>query len=296
MDPYARADFFLTFSDEEVDVEEGFITFTSLPAGFLLKVGQDEGLLRQGQHAARAHPALGGPAAGPVNLLGGDEGLADAGLSLSRLFPNSFLFLEATARGLPRRGGEPLHRAASAQDVALVGRLRAYRDLTESTNLDLGGSVAHGTNEAGTGFHTTALRRRRDPPLAAAAPRHLPPPAAAQRARVEPARAGAGDRGGRAPAAVRGDRTAKAFGSYVSADYQLARRWFAGARYDWSERARDPDLRDRAGSLLLTWWPSEFSQVRGQYRRTSLRARGSTANEFLFQFLFSIGAHGAHPF
>jgi hypothetical protein len=22
----------------------------------------------------------------------------------------------------------------------------------------------------------------------------------------------------------------------------------------------------------------------------------STANEFLFQFLFSIGAHGAHPF
>ena len=35
--------------------------------------------------------------------------------------------------------------------------------------------------------------------------------------------------------------------------------------------------------------------MRGQYRRTHY-AEGATANEFLFQFLFSIGAHGAHPF
>jgi hypothetical protein len=35
--------------------------------------------------------------------------------------------------------------------------------------------------------------------------------------------------------------------------------------------------------------------VRGQYRRTRY-AEAVTANEFLFQFLFSIGAHGAHVF
>jgi hypothetical protein len=35
--------------------------------------------------------------------------------------------------------------------------------------------------------------------------------------------------------------------------------------------------------------------VRGQYRRTAY-AIGPTANEFLFQFQFAIGAHGAHPF
>ena len=35
--------------------------------------------------------------------------------------------------------------------------------------------------------------------------------------------------------------------------------------------------------------------MRGQYRRTRF-AIGETANEFLFQFLFAIGAHGAHPF
>ena len=76
---------------------------------------------------------------------------------------------------------------------------------------------------------------------------------------------------------------------------RFARRWFAGARYDWSERAYDSSLVDKGPSLLLTYWPSEFSQVRGQYRRTSY-AEGATANELLFQFLFSIGAHGAHVF
>jgi hypothetical protein len=89
--------------------------------------------------------------------------------------------------------------------------------------------------------------------------------------------------------------TAQAFGAYVSGDYQFARRWFAGGRYDFSDRATDPTLRDKSGSLLVTYWPSEFSQIRGQYRRT-LYAEGVRANEILFQFLFSIGAHGAHVF
>ena len=52
---------------------------------------------------------------------------------------------------------------------------------------------------------------------------------------------------------------------------------------------------DKGGSLLLTFWPSEFSQIRGQYRHTRY-GEGIKANEFLFQFLFSIGAHGAHTF
>jgi hypothetical protein len=54
-------------------------------------------------------------------------------------------------------------------------------------------------------------------------------------------------------------------------------------------------LVDQGPSIVLTYWPSEFSQIRGQYRRTRY-AEGVTANEALFQFLFSIGAHGAHVF
>ena len=83
---------------------------------------------------------------------------------------------------------------------------------------------------------------------------------------------------------------------YVSGDYQFARRWFAGARYDRSDlRRASPRCTIRAGRCILTYKPTEFSLVRGQYRRTKF-AFGETANELLFQFLFAIGAHGAHPF
>jgi hypothetical protein len=46
----------------------------------------------------------------------------------------------------------------------------------------------------------------------------------------------------------------------------------------------------------MTYKPSEFSLIRGQYRHTRFGDGRPRANEFLFQFLFSIGAHGAHPF
>src|SRR2546430_14506874 len=40
IDPYARADVFISFGEEGVNVEEGYLTFTSLPAGLLMKVGK----------------------------------------------------------------------------------------------------------------------------------------------------------------------------------------------------------------------------------------------------------------
>jgi len=60
-------------------------------------------------------------------------------------------------------------------------------------------------------------------------------------------------------------------------------------------RAREAYRHDNAVSAILTYWPSEFSQVRGQLRRTQY-AEGVTANEFLFQFQYVLGAHGAHTF
>ena len=40
IDPYARGDFFISFGEEGVNLEEGYITFTALPAGFVAKVGK----------------------------------------------------------------------------------------------------------------------------------------------------------------------------------------------------------------------------------------------------------------
>ena len=87
-----------------------------------------------------------------------------------------------------------------------------------------------------------------------------------------------------------------AVGGYGYVEYQFGRRWTAGVRYDNSERAADAGVRDTGGSFILSYRPSEFSMVRAQYRRTTLGDVDAARNELLFQFLFAIGAHGAHPF
>jgi len=279
VDPYARADFFLTFGPDEVGVEEAFITFPTAPAGLLVKVGKMRDAFGKvnGMHN-HVMPWVDRPLV-TNNLLGGEDGLADAGISLSRLIPNSFAFLEAT--GQVYRGDSSVFKGEKRADLAYVGHLRAYRDLTESTNLDLGGSIAYGHNDSGPRettrlFGVDATFRFR--PLRRAIYQRFI-------ARSELVWSRRGQATG----------TANAFGTYVGLEYQFARRWFAGGRWDWSERAEDASVRDTGESLLLTWWPSEFSQIRGQYRHTRF-GEGRTANEFLFQFLFSIGAHGAHTF
>ncbi len=213
------------------------------------------------------------------NLVGGEENLGDSGISVSRLILNPLFFLEAT--GEVYQGESSVFHAPDRQDLSYVGRLRGYRDLTESTNLDLGTSIAYGHNDAGPDDTTRLIgldATFRWRPLRRAIYRRLLARSEFVWSRRE-----------------QPDGRASAFGLYASGDYQFARRWFAGARYDYSERAIDPSLTDQGPSLLLTFWPSEFSQIRGQYRRTRY-AESTTANELLFQFLFSIGAHGAHAF
>src|SRR5207248_8375548 len=42
-------------------------------------------------------------------------------------------------------------------------------------------------------------------------------------------------------------------GYYVSGDYQFARRWFAGVRYDWAYHP-EASLHDSGTSLVLSTW------------------------------------------
>ncbi len=287
VDPYARADFFLAAGPEGLEIEEGFVTFNTLPAGLLLKAGKMRAQFgKVNTLHTHAIPWTDRPLV-TQNLVGGEEGISESGVSLSRLINNSFLFLEAT--GEAYYGSSDVFTSTERSKLTYVGRVRAYRDLTEGTNVDLGGSFAFGPStstpdspaldeDASTrlfGFDATFRYR----PLRRAIYRRL-------QARTELVWSRPRSAGLDGPTA---------FGFYGSGEYQFARRWYAGARYDRSARAFDASLVDTGGSFYLTYWPSEFNQVRGQYRRTNY-GDGVHANEFLFQLLFSIGAHGAHVF
>jgi hypothetical protein len=279
VDPYARADFFLTFAPGSVGVEEAYLTFPTLPGDFLVKVGKMRDIFGKvnGQHN-HVLPWIDRPLV-TRNLAGGEDGLADAGISFSRLIPIPGVFLEASAQVY--RGQSNVFQAPTRGDLGYVGHLRLYQDVSESSNIDVGGSFAYGHN--GLGPNTTTRLWGSDftfryKPLRRAIYTHVLARAELVWSRREDLIA-----------------AQSAFGVYGYFEYQFGRRWFAGARYDLSDRADAAALRDKGGSFVLTYWPSEFSQVRGQYRHTHF-GEGRSAEEFLFQFQFSIGAHGAHPF
>ena len=288
VDPYARADFFIAFGEEGVELEEGFLTFTELPGRLQAKVGKMRAAFGKvnGLHN-HVLPWADRPLV-TTNLVGGEDGIADAGVSVARLVPNPWIFLEATGQVFRGDSGNDFFRSSHRADLSYVGHLRGYHDLSESTNVDLGFSYSRGHNPSGIvndidlGRFTTHLygvdATLRWRPLTRAIYHQFVGRSEVIWSRRDQV-----------------DGLQVAMGYYVSGDYQFARRWFAGARVDRSNRADDASLLDRGQSAILTYMPSEFSQVRGQYRRTSY-ADGPTANELLMQFQFAIGAHGAHPF
>jgi hypothetical protein len=311
IDPYARADFFISFGEHGVDLEEGYLTFTALPAGLQLKVGKMRAAFgRVNPLHNHVLPWTDRPLVSQ-NLVNGEDGIDDAGLSLSRILPApKGIFLEGTAQVF-RGDTDGVFQADKRSHVSTVGHLRLYRDLNESTNIDLGGSFARGHSPwadawnqlygADATLRWKPLRRSIYHSFVARSELIW------SRTVLSPGDFSVG------PASFRPTSVITPFGFYVSGDYQFARRWFLGARFDRSQRGNclptNPPtttacdtrlplnalLQDTGGSLLLTYWPSEFSQIRGQLRRTQY-GEGLTANELLFQFQFSMGAHGAHPF
>jgi len=301
IDPYARADAFISFGETGVEVEEAYVTFTSLPAGLLMKVGKmraDFGKVNTIHN--HALPYIDRPLA-TNNLVGGEDGIDDAGISISRFLPApKNWFMEGTAQVF-RGDSSDVYSAQRREDLSVVGHIRAYRDLTESTNLDLGVSYSRGHNDAGTVANNVFF----DPDHfltnlygVDATLRWKPLRRAIYKNFLLRTEMFWSARDQLSP--LNAFQTQHAFGSYASAEYRVNRRWTVGGRFDRSGHANNANLTDTGFSAILTYWPSEFSQIRGQYRFGHLALANpgdfSNANEFLFQFLFVMGAHGAHPF
>src|SRR6267378_703117 len=234
IDPYARADAFISFGETGVNVEEAYVTFTSLPAGLLMKVGKmraDFGKVNTIHN--HALPWIDRPLV-TNNLVGGEDGIDDAGISLSHFIaaPKGW-FMEGTAQ-VYRGDSDDLFRAYRRQDLGTVGHLRAYRDLSESTNLDLGASYARG-NSAGlatagkpSAFFTNLYG-------ADATLRWKPLRRAVYKNFLLRTELFWSARDQLSPLNI--FQTQHAFGMYSSAEYRINRRWTVGGRFDRSGHA-----------------------------------------------------------
>ena len=111
------------------------------------------------------------------------------------------------------------------------------------------------------------------------------------------------------------DYASRQGGWYLQGVYQFMPRWRAGYRYDRLSHGTvsngivasgaGPTAADfgplmidhnpSRNTLMVDFSPSEFSRIRLQLARDKSRA-DVTDNQALLQFIFSLGAHGAHTF
>jgi len=276
VDPYARADVFLSFASEGVEVEEAYLTTLGLPAGLQVRAGKlfaPVGRLNQ-QHG-HVWTFVDRPLA-LARLLGPDA-LKGAGLDVAWLAPTPW-FAEVHVAYLSATPG-----FESAERNGGYARLVQFFDVADGETLGVGLSGGW-LDEPGAGawrqlYGADAFLKVRPPDsrsyLALQGEVLL---------RSLDANAGAADLPG------------TLWGGYLQASVRQGPYWEYGARV---ERAPATGLATGAPEVrvaaLGSWLPSEFERLRGQLAWDRLPG-GRDGIEALLQVEFAIGAHGAHPF
>jgi hypothetical protein len=273
LDPYSNTKIFLTFEQDEVGVEEGYIYWTGLPGRLRLDVGkyrqQIGDLNRWHLHAL---PETEYPLVYQRYL--GTEGLAGVGLSLYTTLPFSIagatheIWFQATTTG-----SDSL-LLGSTQPV-LLGRLQNFWQLSRTTYAQIGATALGGNND------DLALRSRLlglDFRLT-----YRPPETGTRKDitfRAEGYRLHSDDVG------VSTNR----YGTFLDLQARTSQRWVLGARYDWVEAPRGIGNTEWRITPNLTWWESEFVFLRleGEHRHSDL---DGSNNLLTFQAVWAMGPH-----
>ena len=273
LDPYSKTKIFLTFENEEVGVEEGYIYYAGLPG----RIRADIGKFRQpigdlNRWHLHALPETEYPLVYQRFL--GEDGLSGVGVSLYTALPVSIaggtheIWLQGTTAG-----SQPLY--GDGHPFTPLLRLQNFWQLSRSTYTQVGFSGTGGNAEDGD------LRSRL---LGVDFRLTYRPPEAGTRKditfRAEGYRLHATDVG------VSTNR----YGAFVDLNARTSRRWIWGLRYDYAESARGLDDTEWRLTPNITWWQSEFVYLRleGQHQDSDLEG---TRNLLTFQAVWAMGPH-----
>jgi hypothetical protein len=303
VDPYARGTIIVEAGEEEpageltVALAEAHLTLLTLPYGFQARLGQVRN--RFGWSNERhAHDLPWVDVPNVYRNFFGEEGLRERGVEVSWV-PDTPFYLEALV-GLFDGDNEVAFGRGKLNEPLVTGRLRTFFEPGLEHGLLLGVSAAHGQTpdrlrSTLAGFD---VRYKYTPDGWRHALLTLGAEGIYSIRRIE-REAGEG-----VDELVLEKRTRRHFGWYAYAELQPWLRWALGARYDSSQYPVDAG-REWAVEPYVTFWPSEFLRFRLAYKHTARSERspfndgGGSArlvDELLFQALFVLGAHPAHPF
>ncbi|MBA2250235.1 MAG: hypothetical protein H0W12_08585 [Chitinophagaceae bacterium] len=285
VDPYIRADFFLSLSRDPdthkygIDVEEGYLTTLSLPAKLQLKAGKfKEALGRINPVHAHALPFVDLPNA-YVNYFG-HEGLNDEGVSLSWLVPTKTFYQELIFQGTAGASESPsFHRGDNNQFIYLA-HLKNFFTLSDNATLELGITGVTGPNDSAA---TTNIA------------------AGDLTYKWKPVQLNTyhsltwQNEFFYSNAKYLNNQKQNTFGLYSFIEYQTGKRWFLTGRYDYAEKPYNKNIVEQAYSLTAGWLATEFSKMEFEGKTTEDNTQPRYYQAWI-RWIFVIGAHGAHQY
>lgn len=286
IDPFMRADVFFEFAEEEpgeveVGIEEAYATLLTLPFGLQSRIGVFRPEFgRINLLHSHALPQVDRPFV--IRNFLGEEGLTETGVSVSAILPTPF-YQELNV-GAFNGDNEVSFGRGDLRRPLVLAHLKNFFDLTENAAFQLGISGATGEAREEPHFRTSLVGvdlTYKWKPL------DRPYKGLTLQSEFFYSHRKAGEEG----AFSHLDR----YGFYLFGEYRLSRRWFVGARYDWSQFPTERGKRELGISPVLTFWPSEWAQFRVQYTHTDRNFR-KDSDEVFFEVTFALGPHAAHPF
>jgi hypothetical protein len=332
VDPYFRGDVFLGISDlEGISVEQAFLTTTSLPNQYELKIGRflmpfgKQNLTHRHDLHTIEYPYV-------IQKLLSDDGFKGTGLWGSRVIsPFGFyqeVMLTVVDRLSPPSTGfttaEPVNKSLGG--LGYSARLRNYVDLSEAANVELSFSALTGKREQPLDNTYLVLVTN---PTGGTTLQDVNATLARQSTfgvdltyRWRPLQQGlyesfilqsefmhqSNERNPAVPTAdcdpvlstpcpqpTYAGANRDYNGAYVFARYQTTQRTFLGARYDYVQNPENAGRTLNAGSVYLEWYPSEFSKLAAGYEAVR-NGEDRLLNRLLVQATFALGPHKPHPF
>jgi hypothetical protein len=285
VDPYIRADFFLSFGRDPVtdkygvEVEEGYLTTLSLPYRLQLKAGKfKEAVGRINPTHAHALPFIDLPNA-YVNYFG-DGGLNDEGLSLSWLLPNKKFYQEMIVQATSGRSESPSFMKSNGNRFVYLGHLKNFFTLSDNATFELGLTGITGPNDSSRITNIAAgdftykwkpVKMNTYKSLTWQSEIYY------------------------SSAAYTPTVSKRSFGLYSFVNYQVAKRWFLTGRYDYAQKPYDKSITEQAYSLTAGWTATEFSKIELEAKTTDTNVQSRFYQAWL-RWIFIIGAHGAHQY
>ena len=285
VDPYIRADFFLSLSRDPVthkygiEVEEGYLTTLTLPAKLQLKVGKfREAVGKINPVHPHALPFLDLPAA-YVNYFG-EEGLNDEGASISWLAPTKSFYQELIFQATSGTSESPVFYRGENNHFIYLGHLKNFFTLSDNATLELGLTGITGPNDSSKSTNIAALDLTyKWKPVQMNTYKSLTWQSEFFYSNAKYAENDAHN----------------SFGLYSFIEDQVAKRWFLTARYDYAQRPYDKSILEQAYSLTAGWYATEFQKIEIEGKHTSINVEPDY-NQAWLRWIFVIGAHGAHQY